>query len=149
MSAIESDRLILSIESAPYIVGAIDNVLNYEQGRELEMIGASIDIDFDSTITSATVSFEDGFQADQDQLTFVNQGTIQGSFDSASGVLTLTGQATVEQYEAALASVGYRNSRYNPVAGNRIVTFQVHGQSAASNSVLVLISVEPMLFHRK
>jgi hypothetical protein len=139
------DTLNLTIESAPYLVGAIDNVLTYEQGRDLEMIGADIDVAFESAIVGATVRIQDGFYADQDELSFVEQNGITGTYDKATGILTLSGNATAAQYEAALAQVGYRNSRFNPVAGDRVVAFQIHGQTATSNEVLVLISVEPQI----
>ncbi len=141
----EIDTLTLTIESAPYITEALDNVLIYDQGRELEMIGAGLDVEFESSITGAVVSISDGYQPDQDILTFTDQNGITGAFDVATGTLTLSGTASTENYEASLASIGYRNTRFNPVAGNRIVTFQVMAGSATSNESLALISVEPII----
>ncbi len=96
----EIDTLTLTIESAPYITEALDNVLIYEQGRELEMIGAGLDVEFESSITGAMVSISDGYQPDQDILTFTDQNGITGAFDVATGTLTLSGTASTENYEA-------------------------------------------------
>jgi len=52
----------------------------------------------------------------------VNQLGISGSYNSGTGVLTLTGTTTVANYQTALRSVTYQNSSDNPTA-SRTVTF--------------------------
>lgn len=135
--------LVLNVEAAPYISGEIDNVLIYTDGHELEMIGAGLKVEYDGELGGAIVSLAAGFHSDQDVLTFVDQNGISGSFDANAGVLTLSGNASAANYERALESIGYRNSRYNPVDGERTVSFQLLSGSSLSNLSFALISVEP------
>jgi len=59
----------------------------------------------DTDLTGATVTISAGTLESGDMLNFVNQNGISGSY--SDGVLTLTGSATVAQYEAALQSVTF------------------------------------------
>jgi len=56
---------------------------------------------------SATVTISTNYVEGVDVLSFVNTGTITGSFDAPTGVLTLTGVDTIENYQAALRSVTF------------------------------------------
>ena len=77
-------------------------------------------------LTGARVLIASGFQSSQDVLAFTNQSGISGSWSSATGVLTLTGTATVAQYEAALRTVTYRNTNTTtPNTADRIITFSL------------------------
>ena len=49
-----------------------------------------------------------------DVLGFANQNGISGSYNAGTGVLTLSGMASVANYQAALRSVTYFNSSDNP-----------------------------------
>ncbi|NNJ84681.1 MAG: hypothetical protein HKP13_07075, partial [Gammaproteobacteria bacterium] len=79
----------------------------------------------DTNIADGTVSITAGFQSGTDVLSFIDQNGINGSYDAASGVLTLTGSASVTDYQTALASVSYHNSSAAPTDATRTVTFQV------------------------
>ena len=57
-------------------------------------------------LTGATVAIGTGFLAG-DLLGYTNQNGITGSYDANSGVLTLSGTATVANYQAALRSVTF------------------------------------------
>ncbi|MBC6430546.1 DUF4114 domain-containing protein [Nostoc sp. HG1] len=82
--------------------------------------------DVDSTnLSSAKVSITGGFAA-EDTLAFTNQNGITGSYDNTNGVLTLTGSATVAQYQTALQSVTYQNSSDNPSTTTRTISFVVN-----------------------
>ncbi len=54
-----------------------------------------------TTLAGATVSITSGLFAG-DTLNFTNQNGITGSYDSGTGVLTLTGSASVADYQTAL-----------------------------------------------
>ena len=60
-----------------------------------------------STITGATVSIASGYLSSSDVLAFTNTTNISGSFNAATGTLTLTGTDTVADYQAALESVTF------------------------------------------
>ncbi len=59
-----------------------------------------------TTVVAGTVSFGSGFRIG-DTLNFINQNSITGSFDAATGTLSLSGGASVADYQAALDSVTY------------------------------------------
>ncbi len=78
------------------------------------------------------------FQPGEEVLTFTPQGGITGLFDTATGVLTLNGQATTAVYQTVLRSVRYEfigakpatggksgNSSGKTVVVNKSVTFEI------------------------
>ncbi|WP_210520952.1 cadherin domain-containing protein [Hymenobacter terricola] len=65
-----------------------------------------------NTLTGATVRIQPGYVAGQDVLAFTAGNGIT-ALSNAGGVLTLTGTASVTNYQAALRSVTYRNSDVN------------------------------------
>ena len=79
------------------------------------------------------MSITGNFASGQDVLAFTNQNGISGSYNATTGVLTLTGAATVAQYQAALESITYFNSSDNPSGATRTVSFQVNDGAAANN----------------
>lgn len=102
-----------------------------------------------STMESATVLISGNFHAGEDVLAFVNDsatmGDIAGSYNAATGTLTLSSGGTgasVAQWQAALRSVAFTNTAITPSTAARTVTFDVvdtygtHG-SPASRTVTV------------
>src|SRR4030095_3075011 len=88
--------------------------------------------DVDNTnLSSATVSIVSGFTSAEDTLAFTNQNGITGSYNSGTGVLTLTGSSSVANYQTALRSVTYANSSDDPTA-SRTVTFIVDDGTTTS-----------------
>ncbi len=87
----------------------------------------------DTDLESATVTIAGNFVAGQDTLLFTDQSGITGNFSGATGVLTLTGTATVAQYQAALRSVQYDNTSDNPNTATRTITFVVNDGSLNSS----------------
>ncbi len=80
--------------------------------------------DDDSTqLSGAVVAIDEGF-AGGDVLAFTEVDGITGSFDSVTGVLTLTGDADVADYQTVLRSITLGSSS-TLTAGQRTVTFEV------------------------
>ena len=73
--------------------------------------------------TVATVHITSGYASGEDLLEFTDANGITGSFNASNGKLTLTGSASVADYQSALRSVTYRNTSDNPSTANRTVTF--------------------------
>lgn len=102
------------------------------------------DIDSGGTLTGATVSITSGFLSG-DTLHFTNQNGITGSYNAATGVLTLTGAATLAQYQNALRSVAYDfpGDPTNHLAdSNRTISWTVTdgaGTSTAATSSLTVL----------
>ncbi len=83
------------------------------------------DVD-DTQITGATVTIGTGLTTD-DVLNFATIGSISGTYNSGTGVLTLTGTATKAEYQAALRTVTYSNASDDPTAtsASRTITWAV------------------------
>jgi hypothetical protein len=75
--------------------------------------------------TKAVVQITSGYQSDangKDVLSFVNQNGITGSWNAASGTLTLTGTSSDSNYRTALRSVTFSTSGTNVSTTNRVLT---------------------------
>ena len=103
---------ITAVNDAP-VVTAGATVGFTEQGSAVVLdSGLTLSDADNTTLAGATVSIG-GFLAG-DTLNFTNQNGITGSYDSGTGVLTLTGSATVANYQAALRSITFSSASDNP-----------------------------------
>jgi gliding motility-associated-like protein len=88
--------------------------------------GITVSDNEDLDMESATVSISNGFISTEDALAFTNQNGLTGSYNSGSGVLTITGDGTLAQYDQALRSVTYQNSSEDPSETTRTVQFIIN-----------------------
>ncbi|ROZ72491.1 hypothetical protein EEB15_19870, partial [Ramlibacter sp. WS9] len=109
----------------PATVIAASSVAYAENAAAVALSPSLIIIDDNPSLYGAKVTISGGFQAGQDVLSFTSQFGITGSFNAGTGVLTLSGTATLAQYQTALRSVKYSNSSDAPVTGSRTVRFEV------------------------
>ena len=87
-------------------------------------------------ITGATVTISSGFVSSEDVLGFTTQNGITGSFNSSTGVLTLTGTTTIANYQTALRTITYDNTNdSNPSTTNRVLDIVVTDSVATSVAV--------------
>ncbi|MFS0517929.1 beta strand repeat-containing protein, partial [Nostoc sp. UIC 10607] len=101
------------------------------------------DVDSDN-LASATVSITSSFISAQDTLAFTNQNGITGSYNSSTGVLTLTGSSTVANYQTALRSITYTNSSDNPNTTPRTISFLVNDGTSNSTTFTRNINITPV-----
>ena len=111
--------------------------LAYTENASATVIDNTItltDVD-DTQITGATVTISTGFTS-SDTLGFANASGITGSGNSSTGVLTLTGTASVTNYRNALRTVTFQNSSDNPTASaaNRTITWAVTDANGSNAS---------------
>ncbi|MCK1695130.1 VCBS domain-containing protein [Bradyrhizobium sp. 144] len=135
---------VTPVNDAPVVVAG--HTLNYTENQAATVIDGAITVsDVDSAnLASATVQITGNYVNGQDVLGFTNQNGIAGSFNAATGMLTLTGSSSVANYQTALDSVTYFNSSDNPSGAIRTISYQVDdGQAAnhASNVVTSTVSV--------
>ncbi|MGI9517880.1 MAG: DUF4347 domain-containing protein, partial [Pirellulaceae bacterium] len=99
--------------------------------------------DEEGTLVGATISFAVGYVGTEDVLAFTNQLGITGSWNGVTGVLSLTGVASVSDYQDALRSVTYANTSEAPNTGNRILSIQVNDGTtlAATSRTVTVVSV--------
>ena len=115
----------------------------YVQGDGSVVINPGFAItDMDSThLESATIAILD--KEAGDKLGFIDTTSIIGSYDDSTGVLTLTGTATLAEYEAALQSVTGSNNGPAPAIGDRTIAFSVNDGSIDSTPVSLLVNMVP------
>ncbi|NDY73861.1 SBBP repeat-containing protein [Desulfobacter hydrogenophilus] len=102
------------------------------------------DVDSDYHIASAEISISSGFEPINDLLLFNNQTGITGSYDSATGILTLTGIATIQDYETAIHSIQFSNNSQNPSSTERVITLTVNDIEEDSLPLNSTLSVTPV-----
>ena len=103
------------------------------------------------TLTGATVTIGTGLLAG-DKLNFANQNGITGNYNAVTGLLTLSGSATVAQYQTALDSVTYNFSPGDPTHGGtdttRAITWTINDgttTATATSTVAVAFNSIPKL----
>ena len=127
---------VTALNDAP-VVTAGATVGFTEQGSAVVLdCGLTLSDADNTTLASATVSIGTGFLAG-DTLNFTNQNGISGSYNSGTGVLTLTGSASVADYQAALRSITFSSASDNPTScgsdTSRSITWQVNDGAAGQH----------------
>ena len=117
------------------VVAGTGGTLAYTENGTATIIDSGIaiaDVD-DTDLTGATVTISNNYQSGEDTLAFTNQGGITGSYES--GVMTLSGSATLSAYQTALNTITYVNSSNDPSELTRTITFQTNDGTDLSNSI--------------
>lgn len=126
-------------KNSPPVLGHIETLpLEYCISQEEANITSSITVtDLDNTtLNGALIAIADGYIPNEDLLVFNTQNGITGSWDASSGILTLTGNSLVANYQQALRNIGYENTNdVNPSAGIRKVNFVASDGTDKSNEV--------------
>ncbi len=118
----------------------VNGAASYTVGGAPAILDSTITIaDLDNTtLTGASVQISSSFSAG-DTLNFVNQAGITGSYNAATGVLTLSGTASLAAYEAALESVTF--STVSASSATRTVSFTVNDGTTSSGADTATVSV--------
>jgi Ca2+-binding RTX toxin-like protein len=125
---------VSNVNEAPVITTATSTALSYIENATTVIDSAITISDVDSVnLANATISITSGFVSSQDILSFTNQNGITGSYNSTTGVLSLTGNTTLANYQTALRSITYSNSSDNPNTTTRTISFQVNDGSLNSS----------------
>src|SRR5262249_50939455 len=121
---------------------ATGSTLNYTENGAAAAVNGAIPVSHvdNTTLSTATASITTNFASGQDTLSFTNvgMGNIVGSYNAATGVMSLSSAgntATLAQWQAALRAVQYSNSSDNPSTSARTVTYQVNDGGTNSNTI--------------
>ena len=128
------DITITGTNDKPILEGS--SSVSFTEGGNEVVINNDItisDVD-DTNIDSATISIEN-YVSGEDSLNFINQNGISGSFDEETGILSLSGSASKEDYESALESITYLNSSNLPDLTTRDITFTINDGEGNSNTI--------------
>ena len=131
---------------APTIADAAARA-TYQVGGAAVGIGHFLVVDTNApSLASATVAITGGFLAG-DALSATNQAGVTGSYNSATGVLTLSGTASQAAYQAVLDSVAFSSSASDPTRGgtdtDRTVSFSVKDRAGRSAATTAQIRLAP------
>ncbi len=119
------------------ISGVEGTVLDYEVGSGAAPITSTLTVsDGDNAnLESATIRISTNYVNGEDVLTFLDQNGIVGVWDDVTGTLTLSGTATLADYQTALRSITYTHTGSIPLATIRTVSFTVNDGIATSAEV--------------
>ncbi|MBR1215629.1 Ig-like domain-containing protein [Bradyrhizobium sp. JYMT SZCCT0180] len=139
---------VASVNDAPVVTPTGGSTAYTENAAAAVIDGALTVTDPDSSIASAQVRVSVGFQSG-DQLNFTDQNGITGIYNSGTGVLALSGTATVAEYQAALRSITFNSTSDDPGV-SKTIEFKVNDALVDSNlatKTLAITSVndEPTL----
>ncbi|MEZ6135353.1 MAG: VCBS domain-containing protein [Pirellulaceae bacterium] len=98
------------------------------------------DVD-DTYLQGATISITSNFSSSEDLLSFNPTFGISGSYNASTGVMTLSGTATVSQYEAALRQVLYSNSSESPSTATRTLSYVTSDASDDSTAYTTDVTI--------
>ena len=132
------------VDAAPVVTAG--HTLAYTENQAATAIDPALtvtDLD-DANLASATVQITGNYVNGEDVLGFTNQNGITGSFNAATGTLTLTGSSSVANYQTALASVTYFNTSDNPSGAARTVTIITNDGTLDSAPATDTINVTPV-----
>ncbi|WP_150468894.1 DUF4347 domain-containing protein, partial [Cysteiniphilum sp. SYW-8] len=118
----------------------------YNEDDPAQIIDNSLVIsDIDSShLVSATISISNGFNAAEDILAFTALGNITGSYNASTGVLSLSGNDTIANYQTVLRSVTYQSNQNISVAGSKEVSFVVNDGLNSSVAEVISFNVAPV-----
>ncbi|HEY3402304.1 MAG TPA: DUF2341 domain-containing protein, partial [Ohtaekwangia sp.] len=138
-NTVTRDITFTTINDAPILAAIEAGALAYAEGQAATIITSTTTVtDVDNiNLSSATVQVSANYVNGEDVLNFTSAFGITGSFDAASGILTLTGNTTVANYQSALRAVTYQNTNNsNPSAATRTISFTVNDGAINSNTII-------------
>ena len=137
------DISVTATNDAPFLTTSAGNTA-YTEGDPATTVdsGVTLTDPDDTNIDSGTVRVSANFQPG-DVLALPAQPTVTGSYDSGTGVLTLSGSDTKAAYETALRAVTFQSTNTNPTA-SKTVEFKVNDGDADSNTPTKEITVTPV-----
>jgi hypothetical protein len=135
------DIEITPVNDAPAVTTTVGST-SYTQGNlagvHVDDALTATDVD-DTNLESAQVRISSGFQSGDD-LVFVDQAGIAGVYNTATGVLTLSGSASTDAYQTALQSIRFRTTNASP-STPKTVEFVVNDGDAGSNAATKSIDI--------
>jgi hypothetical protein len=135
---------VTPVNDPPVLSGIETSSLSYFEGSgQLIITNNILASDTDNiSFASASVAISSGYISSEDQLAFPGGGSISGSWNSSTGILSLSGLATIQEYRDALRAISYINLDItSPSSNPRIVAFTVFDGLNNSNQVSRSITI--------
>jgi hypothetical protein len=117
----------ITLNATPVLADIEQIDLAYTENDSVAVTETITVTDVDNQMTGATVAITSGYLDGEDVLAVTGLPVgISGGFNASTGMITLSGDATPDAYQAALRLVTYKNTSDDPNTGNRVVTFIVN-----------------------
>jgi hypothetical protein len=127
---------ITAVNDPPILTGDDERLTFIGEGPQSVAPGVVL-LDLDSRIGGATVQIAENHAPGQDILDLGDTTLgITSNYNNSTGTLTLTGAASVSDYQTALRSITYNNSSGPPTNGRRFA-FQVTDAEGAKSAVFL------------
>lgn len=139
--------LDLDVDNSSGQVGAGHAVTFTENGGPVLVADSDAHItDSDSpNLVGMTIAITNLLDGPAESLAAATAGTnITAAYDSAMGVLTLSGTDTVAHYQQVLRTVTYNNVSEGPNAADRSISVVAHDAYADSNVATTIVSIAPV-----
>jgi hypothetical protein len=133
---------VAAANDAPVTTTSVGSTAYIENAAAVAVDGSLTVTDPDSSIISAQVRISANFQSG-DSLNFANQNGISGSYVSGTGVLSLSGTASVANYQTALRSITFSSTNNDPGL-SKTVEFKVNDAVVDSNLATKTLAITPV-----
>ena len=143
-SATATKGIALNAVNDPPVVTTTGTPLALAEGDPATVVDPGVtvtDVD-DTDLDGATVSISTGFDAG-DVLGFTDTAAITGTYTAGTGMLALTGTASLAEYQAALRSITFSGTSDTPTAA-KVVTFVADDGTTASAAATRDLTVTPV-----
>ena len=143
-SAVYSTITVGAADNDAPSLGGAGATLAYTESGAAAVIDSALTLSDgdDTNMEGATVEISAGFVSGEDVLAFSDANNITGSWDTNTGVLTLSGTSSIANYKTALESITYDNTNdNNPNTSNRTITWIVNDGDNNSASATSTITV--------
>lgn len=136
-STIVDGQLVILVDETPIVVCSGGNTTYTENGSAVN-VDSAVALSGPDTANAAVVAITGNLDNANDALTFANQLGITGSYNSTTGVMTLTGfGVSLSNWQTALRAVKFATSGDDPATSNRTVTFTVDDSSESTKTVAI------------
>lgn len=127
---------LTQINAEPVLASIEGSTITYNSGDSPTLITSALTVaDGDDTnITSASIEITSNFDDSEDVLAFVDQNGITGSYAALTGILTLTGSASLTNYQTAIRSITYENTDPAPSELTRTISYTINDGTDGSNT---------------
>jgi VCBS repeat-containing protein len=141
----ETVSITVKTDNDPPVVTSSSGCTAYtEQGAEVQVDpGLTVSDPDDSQLDSATVRISSNFESG-DVLSHSAPAGISGTYNTGTGVLTLTGNASVSDYQSALRSVEYSNASDDSPPATKTIEFRVDDGDSQSNAATKDVCITPV-----
>ncbi|GAA0020831.1 tail fiber protein [Bradyrhizobium diazoefficiens] len=121
------------VHTAPTVTAGAS--LNYPVGSAAALLDSTLivaDPDSGGNLTGATIKIASGFVSG-DALSFISQNNITGSYNAATGLLTLSGTDTLDHYQTVLESIAF-SAPGSTAPGSRTIEWTVTDGSSSNGT---------------